>query len=202
MKRLFLIVLLMCICVYGVVSALADFDGPYFNSIEFESWNKVLPHWDSSNWIVVDGKSRPYKLEDKIIFITSLDFSVVSGDCDKVRVLFYSRGDLRDKKNILKIGNGKDSIPEPQFAIVALPSKWTDYVSICAYQIKNGESIIFDTWLVPLKEFGVIVPRRIFEKALSNMCELEASPGYELPVHWLRLKVVDKKHFYIAIFFG
>ena len=202
MKKLFLIVLLMCICVYGIVSASTDFDGPYFNSVEFESWEKTLPPWDSSNWIVVDGKSRPYKLEDKIIFITSLDFSVVSGYCDKVRVLFYSGGNLRDKKNILKIGN-KDSIPEPQFAIVALPSKWTDYVSICAYQIKNRESILFDTWLVPLKEIATIVPRRIFEKALISMCELEAMPEeYNLPVHSLDLKVVDKKHFYIAIIFG
>jgi hypothetical protein len=201
MKKLLMIVLLVllvCICVHGTISA--DFDGPYFNSIEFESWDKALPPWDSSNWIVVDGKSRPYKLEDKIIFITSLDFSVVSGYCDKVRVLFYSRGDLRDKKNILKIGNGKDSIPQPQFAIVALPSKWTDYVSICAYQIKNRESILFDTWIVPLKEFGVIIPRRIFEKALSNMCELKASPEHDLPVHWLHLKVVDK-NFYITIGF-
>jgi len=158
MKRLLIIVLLVCMClsVVYVDSVLAK--------VKFGNWDKwdeQLPPAENQSWYWATSMNEPRELflkgwgndgNDIILLFSDIYFYGDKKGKTKTSVLFYSSGNV----------NKKDwDIPNADLALAAFPPK-KGKIIIRAYKMNEDKIFkFFEEWKIPFKDHKIAIPEEV-----------------------------------------
>ena len=189
MKRLFLIVLIMCFVASIAIPVLAR-----VRFGNWDKWDEQLPPAENQSWYwAVSGLNEPreYRIgADVVLLFSDIYFYGDKKGKTKVSVFFYSSGDV-DKKDW--------DIPNAYFALAGFPPK-KGKVIIRVYKMQDKIFKFFEEWKISFKNHEVVVLedvkfRREFEEWLKQISSI-LKPESLLP----ELVIIRKNNFIITVF--
>lgn len=201
MKKLLIIVLLVCMCVSVV------YVGSVLAEVKFGNWDKwdeILPSADNEYWYwaIYSNESRTWNLKgfgdsdnDVIVLLSDLYFYGDKKGKTKSSVIFYSQGGNIDLKDW--------DIPNASLALVAFPPKQGKMV-VRAYKMEDKVFKFFEEWEIIFKEHEIVVPkemkfRQVFKQWLAKQISPERTIPEDLVERMLpELVIWEKKSFMIT----
>ena len=200
MKKLILIVLIICFVVSISIVALAE--------VKFGNWNKwdeELPPAENQSWYwaMPCNESRTWNLEglgdegtDVILLFSDLYFYGDKKGKKRSSVIFYSQGGNIALKDW--------DIPNASLALVAFPPKKGKMV-VRAYKMeKNKVFKFFEEWKITFKEHEIVVPKNMqFRQVFKQWLAKQISPEETVPEDMVEmmlpeLVIWEKKFFMIT----
>lgn len=174
MKKLFLIVLMVAICISfttDTVLAKVKFGN-------WDRWDEELPPAENQSWYwaISTNKSREMILkgwginnDDILLIFSDLLFLGNKKGTIGASVLFYSSGDIENW-----------DIPNASLAIAAFPEK--EKLIIRAYKMENKVFKFFEKWEIPCKIRENVVPRNAkFRKELKQWLQAQMRTDMTIP---------------------
>jgi len=154
MKRLLLIILVMCFVVSIGIVALAEVK---FGN--WDRWDEELPPADNERWYWAFPPSLPrvwtfttgFGKEGKDLGFLSSEMFFYGTKSGKTRasVVFYSSGNINEKDW---------DIPNADLALVAFPPK-KGKMAVRAYKMENKIFKLFEEWEIPFKDGEAVVAK-------------------------------------------
>jgi len=195
MKKLILIVLIVCFVVSIGIVALAK--------VSFGNWSKwhqELPPADNEAWYWAVKTNKPSVLNLKdfnitLLFSDTYFFGTKSGKT-KASVFFYSSG----------MDVEKWDIPDASLALAAFPPKKNKMI-IRAYKMEENKIFkFFEQWEIPFKKEGIVVPkdtkfRKEFEEWVKSQISFEITISQlEDLIHFMlpKLVIINENTFMIT----
>ncbi len=181
MKKLILIVLIMCFVVSISIVALAEIK---FGN--WDRWDQQLPPAENQSWYWATSTNEPRELllkgwgndgSDIILLFSDVYFYGDKKGKTKVSLLFYSIGDVdKDKKDW--------DIPNASLAIAAFPPK-KGRIVIRTYKMEKEVLKFCEEWEIPFKNHEVVVLEDVqFRKEFEMWLQSQISSDERiLPKH-------------------
>jgi hypothetical protein len=155
MKRLLMIVLIVCLCVLVAGSSIV------LGKVKFSDWNKwdqQLPPKNSKNWHWVWPSEKPAEYAIKNFGVSGENLTILSSDLyygkkfdmKAVLVCFYSFGDVG-------VNNLDWYISNAVIALAAFPPK-EEKITIRAYKTEDNVFKFFEEWEIEYEVFKRIGP--------------------------------------------
>jgi len=203
MKKLLIIVLLVCMCVsvvyIGSVLAKVSFG-------DWDKWDEELPPAEHKYWYwaISANESRTWNLwnleglgdegTDVILLFSDLYFYGDKKGKKRSSVIFYSQGGNIALKDW--------DIPNADLALVAFPPEKGKIV-VRAYKMeKNKVFKFFEEWNIVFKEHEIVVPedmqfRQVFKQWLAKQMSPEETVPEDMVEMMLPELVIWKKKFFM-----
>jgi len=226
MKRLLLIVLIVCFVASSGIVALAKVS---FGS--WDKWDESLPSWDNKGWqektystfvsfpllegsliwlwvsedwqIIKVGRSSSAGTEDVFFLLTRLSFIEKKVEAS---IILFSPAQISSAQidKVIKNISVRDALAAAEIAIVVFPSKKGEVI-VRAYE-KNGSFLFLEEWISPFKNETLVFSERTTEftqKYESWINDQFQRQGIEEGKYRLSPKLIvtdeKKKEFFIGV---